>query len=113
MDDPGWEYRVVTLKIYNVNAMQDWLNDYGLAGWELITLSTTVKTWLNVTGNDLVEVMKRKSEKSADRGHVPKDYLTTPPGWHPDPMSRHEARWWDGTEWTEKVRDGKNEAPIR
>lgn len=26
--------------------------------------------------------------------------------WHTDPFGRHENRWWDGTRWTEKVRDG-------
>ncbi|WP_420638044.1 DUF2510 domain-containing protein [Candidatus Poriferisocius sp.] len=25
--------------------------------------------------------------------------------WHTDPFGRHESRWWDGTKWTEKVRD--------
>jgi hypothetical protein len=30
---------------------------------------------------------------------------TTPPGWHPDPARRHEARWWDGNRWTESVAD--------
>ncbi|MDE0237471.1 MAG: DUF2510 domain-containing protein [bacterium] len=27
--------------------------------------------------------------------------------WHTDPFGRHDARWWDGTKWTEKVRDGE------
>ena len=26
--------------------------------------------------------------------------------WHPDPTARHEFRWWDGSRWTENVRDG-------
>lgn len=26
--------------------------------------------------------------------------------WHTDPFGRHNIRWWDGTQWTEKVRDG-------
>lgn len=25
--------------------------------------------------------------------------------WHADPFGRHEQRWWDGTRWSEKVRD--------
>lgn len=25
------------------------------------------------------------------------------PGWYADPFGRHEARWWDGTQWTEHV----------
>jgi hypothetical protein len=28
-----------------------------------------------------------------------------PPGWHPDPMGRHEHRYWDGTQWTDHVAD--------
>lgn len=27
--------------------------------------------------------------------------------WHPDPFGRHDIRWWDGTKWTEKVRNGE------
>lgn len=26
-----------------------------------------------------------------------------PPGWYPDPMKRHELRYWDGTKWSEHV----------
>ena len=26
-----------------------------------------------------------------------------PPGWYPDPMGRHEYRWYDGTAWTDQV----------
>jgi hypothetical protein len=29
-----------------------------------------------------------------------------PFGWYPDPSGRHEQRYWDGTRWTEHVRDG-------
>lgn len=28
---------------------------------------------------------------------------TTPANWHPDPMGRHQLRYWDGTKWTEHV----------
>ena len=27
----------------------------------------------------------------------------TPPGWFPDPLGRHEQRYWDGLQWTEHV----------
>lgn len=27
----------------------------------------------------------------------------TPPGWHPDPLDRYDHRWFDGTEWTDRV----------
>jgi hypothetical protein len=26
-----------------------------------------------------------------------------PPGWHPDPVARHDHRYWDGDRWTEHV----------
>jgi len=29
-----------------------------------------------------------------------------PPGWYPDPVAQHELRFWDGTQWTNKVEDG-------
>lgn len=29
----------------------------------------------------------------------------TTPAWHPDPMQRHELRWWDGQQWTDQVSD--------
>ena len=28
---------------------------------------------------------------------------TTPANWYPDPMGRHQLRYWDGTSWTEHV----------
>lgn len=28
-----------------------------------------------------------------------------PPGWNPDPVGRHEHRWWDGQRWTSAVAD--------
>jgi len=31
------------------------------------------------------------------------DTGTTPPNWYPDPMGRHEYRWYDGNQWTDQV----------
>ena len=31
--------------------------------------------------------------------------VATPAGWHPDPMARHELRYWDGASWSEHVSD--------
>jgi hypothetical protein len=31
---------------------------------------------------------------------------STPPGWFPDPLGRHEHRWFNGTAWTPDVADG-------
>ncbi len=30
---------------------------------------------------------------------------TSPANWHPDPMNRHQLRYWDGKAWTEHVSD--------
>lgn len=29
-----------------------------------------------------------------------------PPGWQPDPLGRHQLRYWDGGHWTSDVADG-------
>jgi hypothetical protein len=31
--------------------------------------------------------------------------MSIPAAWHPDPLGRHEYRYWDGTAWTEHVSD--------
>jgi hypothetical protein len=31
--------------------------------------------------------------------------ITTAPGWFADPARRHQARYWDGTDWTEQISD--------
>jgi uncharacterized RDD family membrane protein YckC len=37
------------------------------------------------------------------------DAVTNPPRWAPDPLGRHQYRYWDGEQWTEHVADnGKN-----
>ena len=28
---------------------------------------------------------------------------TTPANWYPDPMNRHQLRYWDGNAWTDHV----------
>jgi hypothetical protein len=30
-----------------------------------------------------------------------------PASWHPDPLKRHELRYWNGSTWTEHVADGE------
>ena len=32
--------------------------------------------------------------------------VTVPPGWYPDPLRRHEQRYWDGRDWTTHVANG-------
>ena len=64
-----------------------------------------MKTWLNVTGNDLVAVLKRPSPDLADRDFIPAVEETVPAGWYADPVGRHKLRWWEGTAWSERVSD--------
>ena len=33
-------------------------------------------------------------------------------GWHADPFGRHSQRWWDGSDWTEKIRTGRGASGI-
>lgn len=40
------------------------------------------------------------SGPAADAGH------TQAAGWYPDPLGRHELRWWGGVSWMDTVRDG-------
>ncbi len=54
-----WEYLVETLKNPDVGDLRNRLNRLGAEGWELVSMTTTVKTWSNLTGNDLVCVLKR------------------------------------------------------
>jgi uncharacterized protein YxjI len=34
----------------------------------------------------------------------------TPAGWYPDPVGRHEYRWWDGYQWTDQVASAGRQA---
>jgi uncharacterized protein YxjI len=34
------------------------------------------------------------------------DAAGSPPNWYPDPLGRHEHRWWDGARWTDQVASG-------
>jgi hypothetical protein len=59
MTTPQWEYRVETIKNPDVGSLQDRLNKLGADGWELVAVTSTVKTMVNLTGNDLVLTFKR------------------------------------------------------
>jgi hypothetical protein len=37
---------------------------------------------------------------------VPQAPPGQPAGWYPDPLGRHELRWWGGVSWMDAVRDG-------
>jgi hypothetical protein len=59
MADPTWSYFTFVAKNSDVHSLDESLNTLGLEGWELASSLTTVKTWVNVTGNDLVLVFKK------------------------------------------------------
>lgn len=81
MELTRWEYRVITFKNPQVKAMEQVLSGFGVAGWELVSFSTTVKTWVNLSGNDLVAVFKRPMSEPPD------------PDFEPQPVSIEESGW--------------------
>lgn len=71
-----WEYRVEVIKNPEVSALGDRLNRLGSEGWELVSNVSTVKTWVNLTGNDLVFVFKRPGlGKFTERPEDSPDYV--------------------------------------
>ena len=62
MTDQQWSYYAWVVKIPDVNGLTDTMNAFGREGWEMVTSLTTVKTWLNISGNDLVFVFKKPGE---------------------------------------------------
>lgn len=59
MADQQWSYYSWVVKNPQVYELTDSMNALGREGWELVTSLTTVKTWMNVSGNDLVFVFKK------------------------------------------------------
>jgi hypothetical protein len=73
-----WEYAVYTAKVPDVSRIQGDLERFGEGGWELVSMTTTVKTWWNVTGNDLVLVFKRMVDAPADLSIRPTPAVPAP-----------------------------------
>lgn len=71
MEAVRWEYRVVTFQNTEIPDIEAELDGWGRAGWELVTLSTTVKNFAVVNTNTLVGVMKRPGVGDVDRDAVP------------------------------------------
>lgn len=71
-----WQYRVEVFKNPDVAGVANDLNRLGADGWELVEVASTVKTWVNLSGNDLVFVLKKPgrgtfTERPEDRpGYV-------------------------------------------
>ena len=59
--------------------------------------------WTRTLLTSLRRAAWRASEKLFRR--VAGLLTATSGAWLPDPSARHELRWWDGSRWTENVRD--------
>jgi len=65
----GWSYYVLSTKnllLEKADPLQVAMTRLGTDGWELAAATTTVKSWANLSGNDLVFVFKKEG-----LGHVP------------------------------------------
>ena len=62
----SWSYATAVTRPMGVRAFNDAMNVIGADGWELVTSVMTVKTWLNLTGNDLILIFKKRGA-----GHTP------------------------------------------
>ena len=66
---------------------------------------------LGLIGVIIIAVMSPSPEKQAQTAaamhyaYLPTQASPniTPPGWHADPMERHQLRYWDGQRWTNNV----------
>lgn len=97
-----WEYIVneYALGGASMAGAQYNMNKLGALGWELVGVAGTDKT---VGLNKLVAVFRRQLAPLP----TPED---TKAGWQPDPLQRHQYRWWDGIRWTHKVADGNRQS---
>jgi hypothetical protein len=58
MADESWSYFSWVVKVPSVYQLDETMNLLGAEGWELVAASTTVKTIINWTGNDLIFIFK-------------------------------------------------------
>lgn len=58
-DAEQWSYYAWLVKIPGLRELNVNLAQLGFEGWELVTSMTTVKTWVNLSGNDLVLIFKK------------------------------------------------------
>jgi hypothetical protein len=65
-----WSYYSWVVKVPNVRHLDDGLNRLGAEGWELVTSLSTVKSWVNVTGNDIVLMFKKPGDRQAPSGET-------------------------------------------
>jgi amino acid transporter len=51
-------------------------------------------------------IARRTTKPAVPAVSVTSPTIQVPPGWYQDPQSRHDYRFWDGTQWTMRVEDG-------
>ena len=64
-NESAWSYHIWSAKIPSVKSLEHSFMLLGEQGWELVTSVSTIKTWSNLTGNDLIFVFKKPG-----KGHV-------------------------------------------
>lgn len=57
-----WSYFTWLAKVPSISRLDNIFNLLGADGWELVASATTVKSQLNLTGNDLIFVFKKQGE---------------------------------------------------
>jgi uncharacterized protein DUF2510 len=91
-----WEYRAVAVGTDGFDRLESTLNALGAVGWEVCGFASVDKT---IGLNSMTALVKR------ERPPLPAPEARAA-AWHPDPLERHERRWWDGIRWSEHVLDG-------
>lgn len=101
-----WEYRVLAVGTNAIANLELSLNQAGSVGWEAVGITAADRT---LGLNQVQVILKRRAIALPD----PDDLSA---GWKPDPLGRHELRWWDGLRWESAVHDnGKasNDWPVK
>jgi hypothetical protein len=66
-DVDAWEYMVASVKTADARQLRSQLNGLGAQGWELVSLTSTVKQITGTGGNDLIAVLKRRGLGEIER----------------------------------------------
>ena len=61
-----WQYQTYVMKNPEIATLDRTLSYFGRGGWELVTMTSTIKFWNRALGNDLVLVLKRPTSVPAD-----------------------------------------------
>jgi len=75
--------------------------------WHIPSLVWGLIGFLSLLLCAILFLIARRTTKPASLAPTPAGVPSqAPPGWYPDPVSLHEFRFWDGTQWTDRVEDG-------